>query len=274
MRPDNVRLSRVKTPDKRRNTVKHCLRSFHRIQSKGIDMAEIDGGDRSIRTQFFNFFTSTYGIFTIIGIVIFIIIVIGLSRSSFLISLNNNDTARGLITFLVVFTTVSIALILALYAIVSNVSDQDLKDRFGFAKEILTALIGILGTILGFYFASSTQGVTREATRTDLGIPQFLQVASAFVSNDNPKKGDTVGITSFVSGGKPPYIYLISFDPPNIISPIADKSSPDGVIKEEVKIPESIQKDTEFTFKIVIKDSSGKSAIYDEKTKKFLVKTP
>jgi hypothetical protein len=235
-------------------------------------MGETDDRSRGVLPQLLNFFTSTYGIFTIIGIVIFIVLVIGLSRSSFLASLNNNETARGLITFLVVFTTVSIALILALYTLVSSVTGQDLKDRFGYGKEVLTALIGILGTILGFYFASSTQGTAREATRAELS-PQALQVASVFISNENPKKGDTVVLSSFVSGGKPPYTYSISFNPPNIISPVTDRTSPDGVIKEEIKIPESVQKDTEFAFHITVKDSSGKSTMYDDKTKKILVKT-
>lgn len=215
-----------------------------------------------------NIFFLTCGI----GIIILLAIGLFIPSSGLLTSLSSNETARGLITFLVVFTTVVISLILALYTIVSTSSQQDIKDRFGFGKEILTALIGILGTILGFYFASSTQARTGEVTKTELAASQALQVASAFISNENPKKGNTVTMSSFVNGGKPVYIYSVLFSPSNIISPITDRISPDGIIREEIKIPESVQIDTEFTFKIVIQDSSGKSAVYDDKVKKFLVK--
>ena len=237
-------------------------------------MGEPDERVRGVLPQLVGFFTSTYGIITILGFVVLIVIIFNLSRSNFINSLTDKETARGLITFLVVFTTVSIALILALYTLLSSITiREDLKDRFGYGKEVLTALIGILGTILGFYFASSTQEAPRESTRAGVNTAQTLQVSSAFVSNDNPKKEDTVQIYSFVSGGKPPYTYSISFSPPNIISPVVDRTSSDGGIKEEIKIPESIQNNTEFTFSITVKDSNGRSTIYDDKTKKFLVKT-
>src|SRR5262245_29353142 len=240
-------------------------------------MGEPDERDRGVLSQLISFFTSTYGIITILGFVVLIVIIFNLSRSNFIRSLTDKETARGLITFLVVFTTVAIALILALYTLLSSITvREDLKDRFGYGKEVLTALIGILGTILGFYFASSpqsTQEAPREATRAAVSTAQALQVSSAFISNDNLKKGDTVQISSFVSGGKPPYTYSISFSPPNIISPIEGRTSSDGGIKEAIKIPESVQENTEFTFRITVEDSNGKSTIYDDRTKKFLVKT-
>jgi hypothetical protein len=87
----------------------------------------------------------------VIGVVVMLGYGIYSGSGKFLDSLQHPEIARGLITFLIAFTTVAIALVLALYAIIGS-SGEDLKDRFGFAKEILTALIGILGTILGFYF--------------------------------------------------------------------------------------------------------------------------
>ena len=62
-------------------------------------------------------------IFASIGIFIFIIIIIGLYKGggALLESLKYTEVARGLITFLVTFTTVSIALLLALYALCSTV---------------------------------------------------------------------------------------------------------------------------------------------------------
>ena len=246
------------------------FKCFIKIGRRGVKMANENGG--GTWSQVLRQVTISQVIFALLGVAVIFALFYGIYSAGgvFLKSLQDTEVARGLITFLVAFTTVTIGLILALYAIVSS-SGPELKDRFGFGKEILTALIGILGTILGFYFGSSTQLAPREAPRTELSRSPALQVAPVFISNESPKKGDTIVLSSFVSSGKPPYTYSILFTP-NIISQVPDRTSPDGAIKEEIKIPESIQKDTEFTFQIVIKDSSGKLATYDDKTKKFLVK--
>lgn len=196
--------------------------------------------------------------FLVLAIIIYALYHAG---GGFLASLQNLEIARGLITFLVVFTTVMIAIILVLYIATTTLKGQDVKDRFGFGKEILTALIGILGTILGFYFGQSTN------------TSSALQVAPAYVSNANPSRGDSVVLYSFVSGGKPPYTYSISFKP-DIIPSVPEKPSTQGVIQEEIRIPDSVpkDKDTDFTFLIITKDSGGKSFTYDDITKKFTVK--
>ena len=64
-----------------------------------------------------------------------------------------SNVARGLITFLVAIVTVAIAIILTLSAVMS--SSKDYKERFALGKEILTIFIGVLGTIVGFYFGSA-----------------------------------------------------------------------------------------------------------------------
>jgi hypothetical protein len=217
--------------------------------------------------------TWTALIWSVFGIFVLGSLAYGLysSGGALLQSLRDTEVARGLITFLVVFTTVAIGLTLVLYPLVGS-DKEPLKDRIGFAKETFTALLGILGTILGFYFGSATRSALEEAPRAELSRSSALQVASVFISNENPKKGDTIVLSSFVSGGKPPYTYSISFTPPNVIEQVIDAMSSDGIIKQELKIPESIQEDTEFTFQIVIKDSSGELTTYDDKTKKFLVK--
>jgi hypothetical protein len=72
-------------------------------------------------------------------------------------ALAHTETARGLITFLVAVSTVGIALILIVsLALEPLARGRDVvKERFGFSKEVLTSLIGILGTIIGFYFGPS-----------------------------------------------------------------------------------------------------------------------
>jgi hypothetical protein len=197
-------------------------------------------------------------IFAVLAIMVYALYHAG---GGFLSSLQNLEIARGLITFLVVFTTVIIAIILVSYIATSTLESQDVKDRFGFGKEVLTALIGILGTILGFYFGQSTS------------TSAALQVAPVYISNASPKRGDAVVLYTVVSGGKAPYTYSISITP-DIISAVPEKPSMQGVIQEELKIPDSVpkDKDTKFAFQIVVKDSAGKTMTYSDPTKNFSVR--
>ena len=200
-----------------------------------------------------------YLVFAVIAIAVLIFIVYSVSGSrGVLNSLADEKVARGLITFLIAVATVAIAIIITLSAIISD--SQVVKDRFALGKEVLSILIGVLGTIVGFYFGSSVGGQT-----------QPLQVAPAVITNEQPKKGEKTTIISFVSGGKPPYTYSITFDP-NVIPAIKDISSTDGSIKQDVQVPD-IKQDTPETFLIDVKDSENKSIIYNKDgTKKFLMK--
>jgi len=62
--------------------------------------------------------------------------------------------ARGLITFLFAFSTIAIILLVAITTF--WMPKEDVQIRFEKAKDLLTIVIGVLGTILGFYFGSLT----------------------------------------------------------------------------------------------------------------------
>lgn len=75
-------------------------------------------------------------------------------RMPLLARLANADSARGLITFVFTIGVVSLALII----VTANVTTEDGDGkRFERSKEILMALIVILGTIMGFYFGKSDE---------------------------------------------------------------------------------------------------------------------
>ena len=69
------------------------------------------------------------------------------------------NMARGLITFLVVFATVSIALTLVISLFYGD--EEHRKDRFQLGQQVLTVFIGILGTIMGFYYAEGSVSVEK-----------------------------------------------------------------------------------------------------------------
>lgn len=128
---------------------------------------------------------------TIIGLAAFVALGLGLYASGgrFIESLQHMEIARGMITFLVTMGTVSIAIILVLYAVLS--SDATLvKERFPLAKEVLTLLIGILGTILGFYYGSS------ESKLQKLDVGEIQIVGKQLLTR--------------VAGGTKPYRYTIA----------------------------------------------------------------
>jgi hypothetical protein len=64
------------------------------------------------------------------------------------------ERARGLITFLFAVATVGIALIIVLAIFLSTGTAEEVKERFQMGKDILAVLIGVFGTIIGFYFGS------------------------------------------------------------------------------------------------------------------------
>lgn len=74
------------------------------------------------------------------------------------------EEARGLITFLFGVATVGIALVIVLAVFLSTGSKEEIAERFHMGKDILAVLIGVFGTIIGFYFGS-------ELTQTPPAVP-------------------------------------------------------------------------------------------------------
>jgi hypothetical protein len=120
--------------------------------------------------------------------------------------LSDVETARGLITFLVAVSTVGIALTLVIWVASTTLSDPVVKDRSAFSKEVMFSLIGILGTIIGYYF-----GATQISGTAGHSAAQALTLASVSTTPTKPAKGAQLTLHSTVSGGQSPYSYTIRF---------------------------------------------------------------
>lgn len=218
-----------------------------------------------------------YALFGALGVASLVVIYVAVSgRSGFLDSLGVSEAARGLITFLIAFTTVALAVILVLASIMS--SSDNLKERFEQGREIFTSLVGILGTIVGFYFgatqaapatptpdAAPTPTPTAAAPASLAAPPWLAPRMTARVSTLRPRPGETVTITSFVNVGTPPYTYSITFDA-DAIPAVRDAVSPEGFIREEVPVPAGFAPGTPLSFRIDVSDSAGRAVSYDHST--------
>lgn len=93
------------------------------------------------------------------GGIIFGLFAFALDRTM-LVELAKPEQARGLITFLFAVATVGIALVIVLAVFLSTGTKEDVAERFRMGKDILAVLIGVFGTIIGFYFGT---GLTQSA---------------------------------------------------------------------------------------------------------------
>lgn len=161
---------------------------------------------------------------------LFVIIFATLASSGgeFLQKLRDIEIARGLITFLVVVAAISIALILAVFVLASNESTAQIKERFTFAKDVLAILIGILGTVLGFYYGTK-----------DKAEDQAYSVDAQFRGSQ---------MIAHIVGATPPYRYSITF-PGDDSKKVVTKVSKDGWIAETV--PSTIKKDDPIQVEII-----------------------
>jgi hypothetical protein len=142
------------------------------------------------------------------GAAIFAIVLVGLVElgngiygpQSLVEKLAKVENARGLITFILALGTMAIALVLVLAALLGG---EQSAENFGRGKEVLTILIGVFGTILGFYYGSESS--QRKAT---LEISPFVVARST----DETK----TALFTTVSGGQPPYAYSLKFNNKNV----------------------------------------------------------
>jgi hypothetical protein len=166
----------------------------------------------------------------------------------FLEKLANQDTARGLITFLITATAAALFIIMAISTIVGS-EGADGDKRFDRGKQILTMLVGILGTIVGFYFGTAAGSSQTPIKVTDLKV-EPAQAA----------KGGKFTISGTVSGGKAPYTYSITFNPPLSFAITEGKTT--GKISQPVDVPGNLANDQDVDYTVVVTDAEGKSQTF------------
>jgi hypothetical protein len=107
--------------------------------------------------------------------------------------------ARGVITFLVSLAAIALAFMFAYQAFADGKTSE---DGFRRGREVLTGIMGILGTIVGFYFGS-----TGPSGSVDKG---------AITRIDMDAKQDGATLIVHVGGGTSPYRGSVSFEPKEV----------------------------------------------------------
>jgi len=179
------------------------------------------------------------------GATILAIIAIIISKygHDFLMSLAEEKVARGLITFLIAITTVGIAIILAVSTVMTSGDDAAGDKRFDRGKQVLSVMIGVLGTIVGFYFGSAQQ-------------PQKLAITSITLPDGIVGKAYPMTVLH-ATGGTPEFKWSVDPKLPDGLS-----LDPAGVI---TGTPKAVFQKTELTFTIT--DSASPPVSTTGKTK-------
>ncbi len=182
--------------------------------------------------------------------------IVGLDRG-LLVGMAKVEYARGLITYLFAVVTIGTSVLLVVSALTSG-ADEHHEKQFQRGKEILSLLLGVFGTIVGFYFGAEVAK----------GAEEMLRVAAIHVSSPTVSAGAKFSIMTVVSGGVPPYRYGVGLDNPSVdVMEEVDKS---GWIEKELTAP-PVSKEGTVMLTVRVQDANGHTA---ERSEKLTVTPP
>ena len=114
--------------------------------------------------------------------------ILDLDKGRVLVGMGKASFARGLITYLFAVVTIGTAVVLVLSALLGSE-----KEKFDRGKEVLGLLLGVFGTMVGFYFASE---LNQSETQAQLSVSPIL------VSTPEVPSGGTVNVSAVVAGAR------------------------------------------------------------------------
>ena len=166
------------------------------------------------------------------------------TQEGMLRSMRDPEYARGLITYLYAVVTIGTAVVLVVSALLG---DEKVKQDDG--RQVLGLLLGVFGTIVGFYFGNAASGKQTQATDSGLTLSPLR------LTNATPRARDRVAALAFVTGGVPPYKFATGVG----ASPTLDYSqqvADDGWITAEFDVPD-VAKEQPVLMTLGVKDSAG-----------------
>ena len=176
-------------------------------------------------------------VFVLMGAAIF-----GLDEGNIVLSMGEPKFARGIITYLFAVTTIGTAVVLMVAALTGG---PEMEQNFSRGKDILSLLLGVFGTIIGFYFG---------AEAASLPATEIFDVSPIYVSEQTVEADGTTEFRAFASGGARPYEYSVALGTITVMeNRIADR---DGWIVETITIPTGTAAGTQELLLVVV-DGKG-----------------
>jgi hypothetical protein len=188
------------------------------------------------------------------GLIISMVLLIGAAvlgiDKGVLRNMSTPEYARGLITYLFAVMTIGTAVVLVLSTLITPPQSttptqlDQIKDQFTRGKEILSLLLGVFGTIVGYYFGST---IATPAAELRLSHPRVTSIIT--------DAGPAVLVQSTVAGGSPPYLFGIAVgdSKPETVEPVAE----DGWIVREVALPAGASSSA-VAIRVSVQDATGK----------------
>lgn len=169
--------------------------------------------------------------------------------SGVLARMSDSTFARGLITYLFTVVTVGTAVVLVVYSLSGAVASDD--KQFERGKDVLSLLLGVFGTIVGFYFGSELKDKTQ-------GQDQQLHLTSPLFTGEQAVSGGTMTIAAHVRGGTPPYRFGAAVGDDGDIN-YSGAVRPDGWIQSAINLPK-VDRDSTAIMRLAVKDALGRIA--------------
>jgi hypothetical protein len=201
-------------------------------------------GGRLLAQLLHDVFENGIGIFlSLFALAVFITLAVGLSNSSFFGSLAQVDQARGLITFLVAVCAVAVILLTAINIFWGN--NATFNDRFAAAKDLVTLVVGVLGTILGFYFGTLT---SERLLQLSFDSPASYSVVAT---------GSDINVRATARNGASPYnfdLLVVDAEGKPVSKSVDNKQSDNSSIREDIKAPTAPGK---YSIILLLRDAKG-----------------
>ena len=159
----------------------------------------------------------------VLSIIALIAAAVGGVDAGVLRDMSRPEYARGLITFLFAVVTIGSALLLIVAGLI-GAGDEVSERKFQRGKEVLSLLLGVFGTIVGYYFGSTHAGATAA-----------LRVSAIEALPSVTPSGTIISAKALVAGGSPPYRYVIVLDGGN--GKETEHVSENGVISDRLTLP-------------------------------------
>jgi hypothetical protein len=173
---------------------------------------------------------------------------LGLDKGLVLSKMGQVEFARGLITYLFAVVTIGTAVVLVVSALTTEETPAH-ERQFERGKEILALLLGVFGTIVGFYFGSAV------ATSSPAGELQ-ITVVPIHLSATTVTPGAQFNLTTYVTGGKAPYKFATGYDD-DAVKPGEPVEASGWIFKDLTAPSPATQKPV--TLHLVVEDANGHS---------------